>query len=344
MGAGGRTIVSLFRLSKKQYSSVLQPLSSNEMAAMAEELGDLAVLEIDEVSMLEKTILAYVSLRLQQWRQDRYHPVHCKGKQCCCGFRLPFGGVKVVCAGDFGQLPPIAVKAEKTLLSPSYDGAGAQTVNLGQKLFRTIANVFRLRRIHRQVGASVYKDSLLRLRDAAHTKEDVDLWQSHSLTSPTCAFSIEERKAFERERVHMFCETRRAGQSNGTRLGEHVAEQGNATILRVWSVDSTPLVERQSADTLSGLRRVLHVALGAKGGGGRNKRKVMRGDARDQIEETPVEEQVAESEEEAAEQVAESEEEAAVEEDDEEAYWRELMEEDAKVNLLIEAYYRDECD
>eukprot|EP00435_Cladocopium_sp_Y103_P058239 s515_g20.t1 len=65
----------------------------------------------------------------------------------------------------------------------------------------------------------------------------------------------------------------------------------------------------------------------------RNKRKVMRGDARDQIEETPVEEQVAESDGE-----------EAVEEDDEEAYWRELMEEDAKVNLLIEAYYRDEED
>eukprot|EP00435_Cladocopium_sp_Y103_P018958 s3509_g4.t1 len=55
----------------------------------------------------------------------------------------------------------------------------------------------------------------------------------------------------------------------------------------------------------------------------------MRADATDQIEETPVEEQVAESEGE-----------AAVEEDDEEAYWRELMEEDAKINLLMEAYYR----
>eukprot|EP00435_Cladocopium_sp_Y103_P007209 s5826_g2.t1 len=54
--------------------------------------------------------------------------------------------------------------------------------------------------------------------------------------------------------------------------------------------------------------------LATKGGGGRNKRKVMRADARDRIEETPVEEQVAESEEE-----------AAVEEDDEEAYWRELI-------------------
>ena len=78
MGAGGRTIVSLFRLGKKQYSSVLQPLSNEEMAAMAEELGDLALLEIDEVSMLEKSVLAYVSLRLQQWRQELH-------RRCCFG-------------------------------------------------------------------------------------------------------------------------------------------------------------------------------------------------------------------------------------------------------------------
>ena len=72
--------------------------------------------------------------------------------------------------------------------------------------------------------------------------------------------------------------------------------------------------------------------LATKGGGGRNKRKVMRADARDQIEERPVEEQVYQSEEE------------NVQEDDEEAYWRELQEEDERLRLLTEAYWRGEYD
>ena len=149
-------------------------------------------------------------------------------------------------AGDFGQLPPVAVAAEKTLLHarPLQAGQSREEVNLGLRLFLGIKNVFRLRRIHRQVGQSTYKDSLLRVRDAAHTKEDVQLWQSHDLTSPSCALTPSERVAFEKERIHMFCENRKAGLFNGQRLGEHAAEQGRGHILRVWSVESSEMTER----------------------------------------------------------------------------------------------------
>lgn len=70
----------------------------------------------------------------------------------------------------------------------------------------------------------MYKESLLRLRDAAHTKEDVELWKSHDLTNlSTCTLTVEERKLFESQSVHLFCENRRAGQFNGCRLGEDAA-------------------------------------------------------------------------------------------------------------------------
>ena len=171
----------------------------------------------------------------------------------------------MIFAGDFGQLPPVAVKDERTLLHGTVQSTGKDTmeVNLGARLFRNISNVFRLRRIHRQAGASQYKESLLRLRDAAHTKEDVALWKSHDMTSPDCTLSAEEIRSFQRDRVHLFCEKQRAGAFNGRRLGEDATAAGGSGILRVWSVESNPLVERYSCDSFGGLRRVLHFTMGA---------------------------------------------------------------------------------
>ena len=63
----------------------------------------------------------------------------------------------------------------------------------------------------------------------------------------------------------MFCENRRAGQLKGRRLalGEHAAAKTDGRILRIWAADSTPGVERHTSENYGGLRRVLHVAIGA---------------------------------------------------------------------------------
>ena len=59
--------------------------------------------------------------------------------------------------------------------------------------------VVRLRRIHRQPGASVYKESLIRLRDGAMTKADVELWHLHDLGDPRCTLDDATRMRCERE-------------------------------------------------------------------------------------------------------------------------------------------------
>ena len=133
MGAGGRTLVSLFRLSKRAFGGGLEPLSSEDVIAMDEELRGMSVLEIDEVSMIEKLVLTQMHQRLQQWRLEVYHENHCRSKSACvCGARLPFGGVKLVLAGDFGQLPPVAVPPERTLLNPNPKTAGQDRQELGR--------------------------------------------------------------------------------------------------------------------------------------------------------------------------------------------------------------------
>ena len=52
-------------------------------------------------------------------------------------------------ADGFGQLPPVAVRDERTLLHGTVQSTGKESmeVNLGARLFRDISNVFRLRRM-----------------------------------------------------------------------------------------------------------------------------------------------------------------------------------------------------
>ena len=79
-----------------------------------------------------------------------------------------FGGYSVVLAGDFAQLQPVG----RSLLSDGLQG----TARLGRRLFESFDKVVKLRRVYRQkckgVFDAAYRDSTLRLRDAAPRAED----------------------------------------------------------------------------------------------------------------------------------------------------------------------------
>ena len=86
-----------------------------------------------------------------------------------------FGGIGVLCMDDFAQLTPI--KATSLLKGSRVEEgfkSGLRTrATPGRIQFEQfMLQVIRLRRIHRQKGADQYKESTMRLRDAAITAED----------------------------------------------------------------------------------------------------------------------------------------------------------------------------
>ena len=107
---------------------------------------------IDEISTVGAAQFEIISRRLDQvrkawWREtfDAAPPEDEDG----------FGGIGVVCMGDFAQLPPVL----STLLlmgSPVIDGtnSGLRTLALtGRQRFKDFTDVIRLRRIHRIQGS-----------------------------------------------------------------------------------------------------------------------------------------------------------------------------------------------
>ena len=252
VGGGARTLHDLFQLSKVNAASgELKALDGEDLEKLAKDLAGLRLLVIDEVSMVSRPMLADVDKRLQEWRTFTKHPAK----------KEPFGGVGVILAGDFGQLPP--TKAEHLSLLCPHDLKGQAA--LGKRLFARFKTVVRLRRIHRQAGASHYKESLIRLRDGAMTKEDWQLWLTHDLADDGCKLTRKQRQHFEQGPLtHLFAENAGAGERNGLMTSQEISSQLRCQrILRVASRDNSCAASRQPCDNYGGLRRVVHLVEGA---------------------------------------------------------------------------------
>ena len=253
IGCGARTLTDLFRLAKmNEASGELEPLAGEDLKVFQEDLGALELLIIDEISMVSRVVLAQIHARLREWRVawgDRKLAEE------------PFGSVAVILAGDFGQLPPIGMPPSVSLV---YDGTHEEirehkAANQGLRLLRLFDTVVRLRRVHRQPGACPYKESLIRLRDGAMTKEDHALWAKHNLNDvETCDLSDEQRSYMENNVPHLFAENVYTGMRNGEKAGTLAMNTGT-TILRVAATDSCDAAAKQPHDQYGQLRRVVHL-------------------------------------------------------------------------------------
>ena len=145
-------------------------------------LRGVQLLVIDEISTVGAAPFEIISRRLEQvgkvlWRErfGTAPPDELGG----------FGGIGVVCMGDFAQLPPVLSSMLLTG-SPIQDAksSGLRTLALtGRQRFQHFQDVIRLRRIHRIQGADPYKESTMRLRDASITLDDYKLWKQHEIDS-----------------------------------------------------------------------------------------------------------------------------------------------------------------
>ena len=200
-----------------------------------------------------------ISRRLEQvakalWQEEKkHHPMAV----------LPddfggFGGIGVLCMGDFAQLTPIKATSllKGSRVEEGYRSGLRTRATPGRIQFEQfMLQVIRLRRIHRQKGADQYKESTMRLRDAAITAEDHLLWQQHVLPSTETEPTWEGGQGLQRTGLVLVAQNAIAGRVNGQRLKERtrrvdetVPTNAAGIVVRCNAVHNDPRAERRPAD------------------------------------------------------------------------------------------------
>ena len=171
LGDGARTVDSVFHTNTEHAA---EDLTGEALDKIVLAFRHVQLLVIDEVSTVGAPAFEIISRRLEQVGK-----VLCRERH---GHRAPdslggFGGIGVVLIGDFAQLPPVL---SSSLLSDAAieekRSSGSRSMTLaGRQTFQSFEQIVRLRRVHRLLGIDHFKESTLRLRDAAFTMEDYAL-------------------------------------------------------------------------------------------------------------------------------------------------------------------------
>ena len=277
LGDGASTIDSVFHTNA---DNARADLSGDSLDRLLEKLRHVKLLVIDEISTVGAAQFEIISRRLDQvgkalWRErtGQAPPDDLQG----------FGGIAVVCMGDFAQLPPVL----STLLlarGPIKDAtnSGLRTLALsGQRRFQSFVNVIRLRRIHRLKGADPYKESTMRLRDAAITLEDYALWKQHEIdydddshsgeASSSCGEPWSGAGNLLSEGLWLVAENSQAGGINGHRLASTVPRLGqpslgscSSVVVRCEARHNNPRAENRKASDFRNIRKACHLRVGAR--------------------------------------------------------------------------------
>ena len=148
---GGITIHSAFNF---DFSGKFYSLPDKTRAKKREELKNLKMLVIDEISMVSADMLYMIALRLQEIKENNNEP---------------FGGVMLVCLGDLMQLQPVMARY-------IFEEPIRENYKIMYKLnsFWESLTVINLEVNHRQEGDKQYADLLNRMRIGQLTEEDMN--------------------------------------------------------------------------------------------------------------------------------------------------------------------------
>ncbi|XP_065942484.1 uncharacterized protein [Magallana gigas] len=153
---GGATIHSTFAIPGNSALPLeYQPLGDDKLNTLRTKLGQLKLLIIDEISMVDKKLLTYIHGRLRQIKQT--------------GDYTPFGNVSVLAFGDFFQLPP--VKGKPLFIHDCY-------FDLWNDSFKVVTLTEIMRQKEDKQFAELLNRCRIKVKKENLSSEDKDLLQS----------------------------------------------------------------------------------------------------------------------------------------------------------------------
>ena len=178
----GRTLHSLLKIpAEDTIWTFIQDLSGPALGDIQDRFVNARLLIIDEKGMVGQARLSQINRRLQQARPNFSH--------------LPFGGLSVILAGDWRQLPPV-----KDLPLHSQN-KGSPPQMEGRILYELFNISIQLTEIQRQRGESnrQFRGELERLGTGEFTEVDYDRWTTRDLAK----LSAEEKTHFQNYAVKL---------------------------------------------------------------------------------------------------------------------------------------------
>lgn len=166
----GSTLHAALALSQQKQAQKIGSKTYSDLMAMWEGVDYLL---IDEVSMIGCKLLARVSEALAAAK----------------GISTAFGGMSIILAGDFAQLPPVSEKRlygwVNTYSRSKAGRASGQQIVLGKLLWLSFNTVIDLKEIMRQTGCNNahFVDLLSRLREGRCNQQDYVLLNTRLLTN-----------------------------------------------------------------------------------------------------------------------------------------------------------------
>jgi len=164
----GMTLHSALSLGQISHLTKSSPLSRTRQTLVSMWQG-VHYLFIDEVSMIGCKMLADISIALEMAKEKT----------------TPFGGINIIFAGDFAQLPPVLQKRLYAPVSTQASTTEGEKTIFGKLLWLLVKTVVVLRKPMRQSGPTNKKfvDLLNRLRFGKCKRADYELLQTRIISN-----------------------------------------------------------------------------------------------------------------------------------------------------------------